>query len=140
MIVNLKNKHEINDLMQSAIANFCSQNLRWDDFALCIDNIHTAMLSNHTVDLRFDTSAGLDVKTGKIIEASIDYPSAAGKNCKLSIVFQGRDDSTPTSYDFSFLPEKMEVNTMSNPNSHFKFYIKNAEGTVLVGIIVYFNR
>lgn len=140
MIVNLKDKTELETLVTSIKADAIKQNLNLNDSILCLENIFKSMVLKHPTDLRFDTPTGLDVKKGIITNASVDYVPMSTLDCKITIELQENPDAQPVSYSFDFLLQNMEVNTMSSTNSHFKFYINDANKKVLVGVIIYFNR
>ena len=140
MLLDLKSRTDIDVLKKTAVKDPRNKDINLMDFIDCIDNLHQAAMAVHPVDLRFDTSTGLDVKSGIIKNVSVSYDDSFSSDCKLTIELQENATMQPITYDFNCLPENFEVNTMSKPGSHFKFYINDADRQVMVGIIIYLNR
>ena len=106
------------------------------DFMRFTITFKDAIQKSQRVDLRFDTNKGLDVHTGKIQNAKINYNSANPNPCVLDFDLKILSSGIVENYSFSFNAEFIEENTFSKPGNFMKYYINdNNNHKVIVGFI-----
>lgn len=120
------------------IKNDSHNQFNLSDFFQFVVDISEAIMNNLKVDLRFTTDGTLDVHTGVIKNAYIEYTENNPNITKLSLDFENTKTCHLQNYSFNFNAENVSMNTLSRSGQHMKYYINNENGKVIIGIVFYY--
>lgn len=138
MTYNLQDQSQAARIIQLIQQDITEKYLKISDFSWFLITIHSAISDNLKVELRYDVPNGLKTITGNIKSAEINYASDIIESCILNIDFMDRTTSSIIKLQYIFDAALVEENTNSVPGQFMKYYINNANHSVIVGIVVHY--
>lgn len=139
MIYQLQNQQDAAKAIYQLNSDTTVGQLHVSDFQWFITTIIEAIDNKLVVDLRYDTSTGLNVHKGIIKSAELTYNSGSPNPSTLTITFNNKTANKTEILTYTFNAELVEENTNSVPGSFMKYYINDNNHQVIVGIIVYYK-